>query len=203
MVNSKTGGPLTKEDIETLADEVTGELYKGNGKGGGGKKRPADATSKTVGVLRRKAHQTVEAKKRNRLGFSIRQELTAFNFYIKNNPDLAEAALQSYLHWLNSQRQGSAPLILDADIHEDRVAAIGPGGQNVQKNQTKVRLTHLPTRLTAKEGSSRVLTENQILARGTLEMRLQHHLDLWLQLQPTGEITRKILEHQQISVYQL
>lgn len=62
--------------------------------------------------------------------------------------------------------------IPDRDIRLDTYRASSAGGQNVQKNATAVRLTHLPTGLTVTCEDERSLTQNRLRAMGILRSRL-------------------------------
>ena len=59
-----------------------------------------------------------------------------------------------------------------ADLKMDFYKASGPGGQYVNKRQTAVRITHLPTGLIASSQTSRNLEENKKAALSILEAKL-------------------------------
>jgi peptide chain release factor len=61
----------------------------------------------------------------------------------------------------------------DADIRFETLRASGPGGQHVNKTDSAVRATHLPSGLSVKVQTERSQHANKRLARALLAHKLQ------------------------------
>ncbi len=62
--------------------------------------------------------------------------------------------------------------VLDADLKIEMSKAGGPGGQNVNKRETAVRITHIPTGLAVRSTSGRSQTQNKESALQILKGKL-------------------------------
>lgn len=67
--------------------------------------------------------------------------------------------------------------ILPNDLEESFMKSSGPGGQNVNKRDTCVRLTHLPTGISVKCMLTRHQEMNRREARKLLEEALDEHVN--------------------------
>ncbi|CAL1288306.1 unnamed protein product [Larinioides sclopetarius] len=67
------------------------------------------------------------------------------------------------------------PKLEKKDIEEQFIQGHGPGGSNVNKSTNCVLLKHLPTGIVVKCHESRLLQENQKIARERLLSKLDEH----------------------------
>lgn len=69
----------------------------------------------------------------------------------------------------------TAPMLRESDIRERITRGQGPGGQNRNKRETCVVLTHLPTGIEVKAEAERTQESNRRVAMATLRERVAAH----------------------------
>ena len=103
------------------------------------------------------------------------------------NPDLKKKHLDRYITWIVEnikEFKSLDPSEIDISFSKSG----GPGGQNVNKRETKVALVHQPTFLYAESDQTRSQLQNKELALELLKTRLLDHLDDWKEYLAPGQI---------------
>ncbi len=67
--------------------------------------------------------------------------------------------------------------IIPADLKVDTYKASGPGGQNVNKRETAIRITHLPTGTVVNSQNERSLAQNKENAMSILEAKIMEEIE--------------------------
>ena len=108
---------------------------------------------------------------KNEQGIHRLVRLSPFN---SNNKRQTSFVLVSIIPQISSKT-----LAIDkTDIRVDLSNSSGPGGMNVNKRETAVRLTHIPTNISVRVEKERSQASNMELANSILFSRLQNILDI-------------------------
>jgi len=97
---------------------------------------------------------------------------------IVDNLDIHEKNVIRYCAWIEDNISELAALN-PSDCVITFTKSGGPGGQNVNKRETKVMIVHKPTNIRVESDQTRSQMQNKNLALENLRERLQYHLAIW------------------------
>lgn len=156
-------------------------------KGGGGGKS-SSAPERQGKKTRRAARKQQIKHSRKRQRQQAREELLKVvkNFPEFDHPAARDQFLRRYTEWVN--RFIDSPLeVKPAELELSTSKSSGPGGQNVNKRETRVAVRHTPTGIRAVSDQHRSQRKNRKTSRRILRQRLQEHLDNWQEYLPGDE----------------
>ncbi len=145
-------------------------------KGGGGGKSSGHKGKKTIHALKKQQRNQSVKHRRKDIEDSLKQVLG--NFPIMDNLDIHEKNIFRYCAWIEDNISELAALNL-SDCMVTFTKSGGPGGQNVNKRETKVMIVHKPTNIRVESDQTRSQMQNKNLALEILRERLQDHLGIW------------------------
>lgn len=148
--------------------------YETGGSGGSGDSEKKGR--KTLRALKKQQRMQSRRQQHVETQESLREVLGGFpNF---DNPGFKNRFLERYLNWVNKNlKRYSSPVSEDLVVQTSKSG--GPGGQNVNKRETRVLLVHQPTHLRAESDRTRSQRRNRELAQKQLESLLREHLKNW------------------------
>lgn len=164
------------------------ERFVEKGGGGGGNSKKEQQGRKTIQALRRT--QRRKSRERRRAAAKTALKNVISQFPSDDNPALQERFLSRYLDWINAHLQ-TAPELDESELEILRAKSGGPGGQHVNKRETRVMIIHRPTGLRAESDQTRSQRKNRSLAEEQLRKKLAQHLANWRSYLSTGEFLRK------------
>jgi hypothetical protein len=163
---------IDPDDFENYEEQF---VDKGGG-GGSGTKSINRKGKKTINALKKEQRIQSRDKRRIEVETSLLQVLKKFPPL--ENHDLDEKRLDRYIIWIVDNIKELAPLE-PSEIEIKFSKSGGPGGQNVNKRETRVVLVHPPTYLQAESDQARSQLQNRGLAMSLLQTRLQDHINDW------------------------
>jgi len=92
--------------------------------------------------------------------------------------NLKKRRLDRYFDWI-ADNLNELAFLDPSEIEAKFSKSGGPGGQNVNKRETRVVLVHLPTLIQAESDQTRSQLQNRDLALSLLQDRLQEHIADW------------------------
>lgn len=151
--------------------------YETGGSGGsGGSGDSGKKGRKTLRALKKQQRMQSRRQQQAEIQESLKEVLSGFPDF--DNPGFKKRFLDRYLSWVNKNlKHYSSPASTDLVVQTSKSG--GPGGQNVNKRETRVLLVHQPTHLRAESDRTRSQRRNRELAQKQLESLLKDHLKNW------------------------
>ncbi len=161
-------------------------------KGGGGGKSSGHKGKKTIHALKKQQRNQSAKHRRKDIEDSLKQVLG--NFPIMDNLDIHEKNIIRYCVWIEDNINELAALD-PSDYMVTFTKSGGPGGQNVNKRETKVMIVHRPTNIRVESDQTRSQMQNKNLALEILRKRLQDHLGIWKEyLKPDQSVDAELVQ---------
>jgi hypothetical protein len=163
--------------------------FETSGSGGSGSSEKKGR--KTLRSLKKQQRMQSRRQQQAEINESLREVLSGFPDF--DNPGFKDRFLERYINWVNeNMNQFSA--LASGDLVVQTSKSGGPGGQNVNKRETRVLLVHQPTNLRAESDQTRSQRRNRELAQKQLESHLKDHLKDWKQyLKQNQQLTEEEL----------
>lgn len=170
----ETSGKYNKVDPDEYYQYEEQYVEKGSG-GSGGKVKDRQG-AKTMRSL--KIHQRRAALDQRQEKLEDGLLMVLDNLPGSEDQEQNEESILQYVSWIeeNLAKMSSLdPSQLEVSFSKSG----GPGGQNVNKRETKVSIVHKPTKIRVVNDQSRSQKDNRRLAEEGLRKRLEDHLRDW------------------------
>jgi hypothetical protein len=162
---------VNPEDYYNFEDQYLDKNGTGSGgKGAGGK------GAKTLKNLKRQHRRASQDQRMEELEDALCMVLDGFPDF--ENEDQLNEFLERYISWVENNLSRLAPLD-PSQLELGFSKSGGPGGQNINKRETKVSLQHKPTQIRVVNDQTRSQADNRVLAEEQLHKRLEDHLRDW------------------------
>lgn len=172
---------ITPDDYLSYEEGFT----KKSSGGGSGAKSAGRKGKKTIKALKKEERIQSRDKRRVEVETSLLQVLAKFPQ--PETHDLEKKYIDRYIEWIADCLNELAPLD-PSEIEVKFSKSGGPGGQNVNKRETRVKLIHKPTHLHVDSDQTRSQLQNKNLALELLQERLQNHINDWKEYLSPGQI---------------
>lgn len=181
------------EDFYNFEDQ-----YQDKGGGSPGKKGGGSKGKKTLQDLKRQQRAGSLHQRKVEIEQTLLEVLDGFPEF--ESPEKQSQFLAEYAAWVEANLSRLGPLD-PAQIEISFSKSGGPGGQNVNKRETKVALRHKPTQIRVVNDQTRSQSENRALAADQLRRHLEDHLRDWKMYLGSGlkidlELVKELLERE-------
>lgn len=181
---------MNNMDIDDFGEGYQ-EQFEENGKGGKKKKKKTHHGGKTQRALQNSLVQnsSENAKKRLDEGVPADQnpaiQATIDRLIRTDSKDPGLPDLREYVGWLakaikeftHEEKRDLETTVSESTVRFSRSG--GPGGQNVNKRESVVRMMHRPTGMVVEERRERNQNQNRKLAEERINELVQEHLRNW------------------------
>lgn len=177
---------INPEDYYNFEDQF---LEKAGG-GSGGKGGDRQGT-KTLQTKKRQQRRAAIDQRMEELEDAILTVMDGFPEF--ESDDREQEFLTGYISWVESNLARLGPLD-PSQLEISFSKSSGPGGQNVNKRETRVSLLHKHTQTRVVNDQTRSQADNRQLAERQLQVRLEDHLRDWrLYLRPGQRIDLELV----------
>jgi len=152
------------------------EQFLEKGGGGGGGKSGDQQGPKTLQSLKRQQRRAALDQRLEELADALLLVIDGFPDFETREQE--EQFLNQYVAWVDVNLARMEPPD-SSQIEVNFSKSGGPGGQNVNKRETKVFLLHKPTQIRVVNDQTRSQVDNRQLAEEQLLQRLEDHLRDW------------------------
>lgn len=152
------------------------EQFIEKGGGGSGGKDSSRQGSKTIRSLKIQQRRAARDQRQEGLEEALLMVLESFPDFDQETQK--EEFVLGYISWVNDNLRKMTP-VDPSELEVSFSKSGGPGGQNVNKRETRVALRHKPTHIRVVNEQTRSQMENRRLAETGLRVRLEDHLRDW------------------------
>ena len=171
---------ILSEDFQKIDpdefDNFEEQYVEKGGGGGSGAKDAGRKGKKTLRAIKKEQRDQSREGRRTEIEASLKRVLKKFPTF--ENPEIQEKHLNRYRNWIEDNLRSLAALD-SSDLVISFSKSGGPGGQNVNKRESKVMLVHQPTFIKVESDQTRSQLQNKNLALEILQERLNDHLNDW------------------------
>ncbi len=160
------------------------EQFREKNTAGSGGKGSAGKGRKTLQDLKRQQQVGSLRQRREELEDALLSVVDGFPEF--DSDDKETQFLEEYVAWVAANLSQINPLD-PSQVEITFSKSGGPGGQNVNKRETKVALRHKPTRLRVVNDQTRSQADNRKLAEKQLQKQLENHLRDWKMYLGSGQ----------------